>query len=228
MAATRFKLYPDLAGARRRRIVADVLVIAWTAASAVAGLVVYTLVIELQVVGGAITDIGQRLNQWIDAFGAAVPGQNVPIVGSTIGDYVNRLLASLQRASGDAVIRQGQAVSDAAGAAALALGVIAGLVMVSAVTPWYLVRRWRGGRELGAMVTFLESANVPRTRALLAHRAAITLPVWRVMAVTRDPIADLTAGRYDALAAELLASLGLEPGRIGLDGGRPDRITPRS
>lgn len=214
---SRLKLYPDLAAARTRRAVADVLVAAWTAAAAVAGFAAYEAVLRLQAVGSAISDIGGRLNHWIDAIGGAVPGQNLPVLGGALGDYVKQVVASLQGASGDAVIQQGRAVSDDVRMLAVALGVIAGLLVVHVVTPWYVIRRWRGARELAAMVTFLESADAGRARALLAHRAAFTLPVRRVMAVTSDPVEDLREGRYDVLAAELLISSGLEPRRLGKD-----------
>lgn len=202
------KLYPDPGWLRTRRLVTDLLVVAWSAAWVLIGVGIYRLVISLERVGDGVTGAGQKIDGIISAFRSSVPS-GVPLVSS----FMNQLSTSLERSSGRPLITLGSEVhADVARlAVALALAVAAPPLLI--VSGRYLVRRWREVRELRAAKAFLDAAvargEVPAVKALLAYRAVTTLSFAQIMRVSVDPVADLASGRHEELAAAELAHIGL-------------------
>lgn len=211
------KLYPDGARGAAKRIVADLLAAAWTAASIVAGLRVHDLVLSLRVVATAITDTGRTFNSWIDTFQNVAP-VNIPLIGGAISDYLRGLAGSLRASTGDVLVSNGSSLYAQIGTIALGLGVIAGLVPFLAVVVPFAFWRWRDVREMGAAAAFVRMAartgRVEEARALLAFRAVSKLPFRRLMQVSADPIGDLQSQMYEALAGEMLRAAGLGPARL--------------
>lgn len=71
---------------------------------------------------------------------------------------------------------------------------------------------------MGSALSFLRSTSgageIEQARTLLAIRAVCSLPLQRLMRVSKDPAADLRAQHHEALAAEMMRSLGLDPSRL--------------
>lgn len=202
------KLYPDPGLQRTWRIVADVLVAAWSAFWLFAGVEIYRLVISLQRLADGITGAGQQIDGIIAAFRSSIPG-GLPLVSS----FFDQLSNSLEQSSGRPLIAIGGQVHGDVARLAVALAVAVGAPPLLIVTGLYLVRRWREVRERGAANAFVAAAVAqgagPAVTALLAHRAVTTLSFAQLMRVSRDPVGDLVNGRHEALAAAQLAQIGL-------------------
>lgn len=206
------KLYPDPGWQRTRRIVADLLVLAWSAIWIYAGVEIYRLVISLQRLADGITGTGQRIDGIISAFRESVPG-GVPLVSS----FLDQLGTALERSSGRPLMALGTAAHGDVARLALLMALTVSAPSLILVSGRYLVRRWRDARELGAARAFVDAAvtggAAPAVTALLAYRAVTTLSFAQLMRVSRDPVADLLNGRHDRLAAAQLVHLGLSPKR---------------
>jgi hypothetical protein len=205
-------LYPDRWGGRAGRLTLDILVLLWTAAWALAGWAMYSLVMMLEVLADAITSTGRTFESWIEAFRNASP-QGIPGISSALGNLANQL----QRSGADVLIQNGAAAHDRIQQLAIATGVFVGLMPILIVTGGYLLWRVRDVREMSAAAAFVRAAQrsgrVEQARAVLAHRAVATLPFRQLMGASADPIGDLEEGRHDALAAAMLRRAGLRPGR---------------
>jgi hypothetical protein len=200
-------LYPQSWRGRAGRLLLDLLVLLWTAAWVVAGWATYQMVAALQVVADAITRTGTTFNDWVRAFENAVPG-NIPGLGGALSS----LTGALQRAAGDPLVRSGMQAHDAIQHVAIALGLFVALLPIVTVTGLYLVWRVRDVRELSAAVAFVRAAErsgrIAEANAVLAHRAVALLPFRQLIRASPDPIGDLAAGRYEALAAAMLRRAG--------------------
>ena len=203
-------IYPARWPGRLGRAVLDVLAVAWTAASVLAGLTVHGLVLGLQVISGSIVSTGNLLNSWVTDFQHAVP-QGVPVVSGAL----NTLVGGLPRSPGDPLVQSGMSASDRINQLAVGLGLFVAAVPILALIPLYLFWRVRDVRERSAAQAFVEAAQqsgqIEQAKALLAHRAIVRLPFRDLMDVSSDPVADLAGGRHDALAAALLRRAGLHP-----------------
>jgi hypothetical protein len=203
-------LYPAQWGGRLGRAVLDLLAAAWTVAWVLAGLAVHNLVLGLQVIADSITGTGRLLNSWVADLTNAVP-QGVPLVSGAL----NSLVGALPSSAGDTLVRSGMSAHDRIDQLAIGLGVFVAAAPILAVIPLYLL--WRVGdvRERSAARAFVETARrtgrLAQARALLAQRAVVSLSFKDLMQASSDPIADLTDGRHDALAAALLRRQGLPP-----------------
>ena len=207
------KFYPDRPTPRFARLLLDLGIAIWTAVWVATGMAVYRLVTGLWAVSDAITGTGRTFNSWLGAFRGAIP-RNVPLLSS----YLSATADALQRHTGDSLIQTGAQAHDSIQNFAVALGVITAAPPILIVTGLYLLWRWRDVREMGAALAFVRAAErsgrEEQARALLAFRAVATLSFRRLMRVSRDPVGDLAERRYDALAAEMLRSAGLESFRL--------------
>jgi hypothetical protein len=212
------KLYPDDRAPMVRRLALDLAVLAWTGLGVWLGFLVHDQILKLRAIGTAIGDTGRTLNGWISDFSSAVPGQGAPIIGSALGDYVDRLEKALHAHSGDLLVSRGNQLNDLIASLALYVSITAAAVVVLAVVVPYSLRRVGGAREMGAGRAFVESARaggrVREAEALLAFRALATLPFARIMRVSRNPVGDLAEGDHTALAGAMLASMGLQARRL--------------
>jgi hypothetical protein len=203
-------MYPLSWSGRLGRLLLDLLVVLWTAAWVVAGWTAYQMVTALQVVADAITRTGTTFNDWLHAFQNAVPGSIPGISGA-----LSSLTAALQRAAGDPLVQSGMQAHDAIQHVAIGLGLFVALLPIVTVTGLYLVWRVRDVRELTAAGEFVRAAErsgrVAEANAVLAHRAVALLPFRQLIRASPDPIGDLAAGRYEALAAAMLRRAGTRP-----------------
>ncbi|GAA1897036.1 hypothetical protein [Lapillicoccus jejuensis] len=196
------RLYADLPARRTRQVVADVLVLAWVVAFALAGRAVHDTVLRLQGPADRLTSAGSSFGSSMQ--GAAEQLGRLP----GVGDALRRPFDSAA-GSGAELTRAGQDLADAAGHLALVLGLVVALVPVSIVVlPWLLLRlRW-----------VHRAAAVGRVAAgdldLVALRALAHQPVRRLAALGPAPARAWREGDPVAVRrlAELeLTSLGLRP-----------------
>ena len=73
------KLYPDRPFAAFVRVAFDLTTIAWVAAWAALGWLIYKTVLGLQVIADGMTSTGATFNAWIASFRNAVPG-GIPLL----------------------------------------------------------------------------------------------------------------------------------------------------
>jgi hypothetical protein len=225
------KFYPDRPGSRFALLLLDLAVVIWGAAWLAAGMAVYRLVTGLWVVSDAIGGTGRTFNSWIGEFRNAVP-HNIPLIGG----YLTSTANALQKHTGDPLIQTGAQAHDTIQQVAMGLAVLTAAPPILIVGGLYVVRRWRQAREMGSALAFVRAAErsgtLEQARALLAFRAVATLPFSRLMRASRDPVADLSGGRHEDLAAEMLRSAGLEsfrlyrrwPAQLEEGGSPPERL----
>ena len=214
------KLYPDHVPARVPRIAGDMAVTVWGMLWIAIGFAVYATVMALTVISDGIAGTGRTFNGWLDAFRSISP-RGVPLLSQFLQDQT----AALKRYGGDQLISAGGQAHDSIHNLAVALGLLSALPPILIVCGGYALWRWRDAREMGAALTFVRIAErtgrLEQARALLAYRAVANLSFARLMKVSQDPVGDLAAHRYDALAAEMLKKAGLESFRL-YDRGAPE------
>lgn len=186
------QLYADKPGRRVRQVAADlaVLIGCWLAVRA--GIATYRLVDRLAGPGRATESAGTDLRLAADGAGGRI--DDLPVVGDTLAAPFAALADS-----GAALVAAGQAQQEAVAQLGLVLGLLVGglplLVLVALVVP----PRIRWVRDAGAARALSADAD---GQALLATRAAATLPLHRLLAAGTTPV---------ALAALQLDELGLVP-----------------
>lgn len=206
------KLYPDQLPGRIARLTLDALVLAWTALWVIAGIAIHRTVLQLEVIADGVASTGRTFDSWIAAFRSSTP----PVPG--FRSSLQSLADSLERATGAQLVQRGAAAHDAIERLALVLAVVVVLPPILTVASRFVSWRWRDARERGAALTFVSGVHDPARRdealALLAFRAVATLPFGRIVRVSPDPVGELLAGQYEALAGEMLKGVGLRPRRL--------------
>ncbi len=207
------KVYPDRAWPATLRVLGDLGSLAWAAAWAWLGWLIYRTVMGLEGIADAITSTGATLDSWIQSFRNAIPGG---IPGLT--DFLHSVADQLQRYSGDPLISTGHNVHDAIFRTAVSLGLFVALPPILLVLIPYITWRWRDMRELGAALAFVRIASITgradQARAVLAMRAVTMLSFRQLMSASADPVGDLAEHRYDRLADAMLRRAGLDPARL--------------
>ena len=227
------KLYPDPAGRKARWIAADVIVIVWLVFWSFLGYYVHHLIEILQAIPDAIDRAGSTLDAPLqDAMNRAA---QIPIVGSWIVDQIqNASNATAGRAHAVA-----GALSNLIDVAAIGLALAVALPPVLLVIGFYGFIRWRASREMGSAKRVVDVAlrehQGAQLNEALARRALEVVPYRRLVKVSPDPLGELEAGRYNALAAQALRAAGLNPelSRPSPDAAAPletgpGRMTPHS
>jgi hypothetical protein len=207
------KFYSDRPGARFGQLLLDLAAVIWVAVWIAIGKAVYGLVTALWAVSDAISNTGHTFNSWIADFRNAVP-RNIPF----IGDYLSSAGDALQKHTGDSLIQTGAQAHESIQQMAVALALLTAGPPILIAGGLYVIWRWRTAREMGSALAFVRAAErsgtLEQARALLAFRAVATLPFSRLMRASSDPVGDLSGGRHDQLAAEMLRSSGLESYRL--------------
>jgi hypothetical protein len=185
----------------QRSIVAiDVLVVLWTVVWIVLGVAVGTFVERLGAVGDGLEDAGQAIGRAGEAVGQL---SDVPLVGEGFSDVA----AEIQGVGRDTVAR-GRSVEDDVDRLALLIGMSLALGPTLPILAVWLPPRVSRERERRALRTSLRRGD-GAALAYLANRAVATRLFRELRAVSDDPIADLAAGRYEALASLELDHLSL-------------------
>lgn len=213
------KFYPDHVPARIPRLVGDMLTTLWVVVWLAAGLTVYRVVEGLQTLADGLTSTGHTFDSWIASFRGAVP-RGIPGLSSFLGGVAD----ALQRNTGDPLISLGGQAHGTIDNMALAFGLVTALPPILIVGGAYAAWRWRDAREMGAALAFVRSAErsgrLEQARAVLAYRAVAQLSFAQLMKSSHDPVGDLSAHRYHALAAAMLKRAGLNSFRL-YDPGAP-------
>ena len=203
------KLYPDPPGRKARWIGTDVVVVVWLAFWSFLGYYVHQLIEVLQAIPDAIDRAGNALDAPLQ--NAMNRAAQIPIVGGLIVDRI-------QNASNSTVGRVhaiATALSNIIDIAALGMALAIAAPAILLVIGFYGSVRWRASREMGSAKRVVEVAmqqhRGEQLKESLARRALEVVPYRRLVKVSPDPLGELEAGRYDALAEQALIAAGLSP-----------------
>lgn len=176
----------------QRSVVAiDVLVLLWTVAWLVLGITVGTFVERLGAVGESVEGAGQAIHRAGDAVGRL---SEVPLVGEGFGAVANEI-----RTIGNETVQNGRSVEQDIDTLALLIGVGLAVGPTLPVLMVWIPPRMSRERERRALRRSLKSGDGVAL-AYLAHRAVAGRLFRELRTASDDPIADLAAGRYEALA----------------------------
>ena len=185
----------------QRSVVAiDVLVLLWTVAWLVLGITVGTFVERLGAVGESVEGAGQAIHRAGDAVGRL---SEVPLVGEGFEAVANEI-----RTIGDETVQNGRSVEQDIDTLALLIGVGLAVGPTLPVLAVWIPPRMSRERERRALRRSLKSGD-GAALAYLAHRAVAGRLFRELRTASDDPVADLAAGRYEALAALELEHLAL-------------------
>jgi hypothetical protein len=185
---------------QRSLVAIDLLVVLWTVAWIVLGVAVGTFVERLGAVGEGLEDAGRAIGRAGEAVGQL---SDVPLVGEGFSEVA----AEIQGVGQDTVTR-GRSVEEDVDRLALLVGMSLALGPTLPILAVWLPPRVSRERERHALRTSLRRGD-GAALAYLANRAVATRRFRELRAVSDDPIADLAAGRHEALATLELDHLAL-------------------
>jgi hypothetical protein len=185
----------------QRSVVAiDVLVLLWTVAWLVLGITVGTFVERLGSVGESVEGAGHAIHRAGDAVGRL---SEVPLVGEGFEAVANEI-----RTIGNETVQNGRSVEQDIDTLALLIGVGLAVGPTLPVLAVWIPPRMSRERERRALRRSLKSGDGVAL-AYLANRAVAGRLFRELRTASDDPVADLAAGRYEALAALELEHLAL-------------------
>jgi hypothetical protein len=185
----------------QRSIVAlDLLVVLWTAAWIVLGIAVGTFVERLGAVGDGMENTGRAIGRAGDAIDQLA---DVPLVGGGFATVAQEI-----HAIGRDTVQDGRSVQDDVDSLALLIGAGLALGPTLPILALWVPPRVSRERERHALRKSLKSGDRVAL-AYLANRAVATRLFRELRKASDDPVADLAAGRYEALAALELEHLSL-------------------
>jgi hypothetical protein len=177
----------------QRSIVAiDLVVIVWTIAWIVLGVAVGTFVERLGAVGEGMEDTGRAIGRAGDAVDQL---SDVPLVGEGF-DAIAQEIQEVGRETAE----NGRSVEDDVDSLAVLIGAGLALGPTLPILALWVPPRVSRGRERRALRKSLESDDRVAL-AYLANRAVATRLFRELRKASDDPVADLAAGHYEALAA---------------------------
>lgn len=185
----------------QRSIVAiDLLVVLWTAAWLVLGIAVGNFVARLGAVGEGMQDTGRAIGRAGDAVGQL---SDVPLVGEGF-DAIAQEIQEI----GSETAQNGRSVEDDVDSLAVLIGAGLALGPTLPILALWVPPRVSRERERHSLRKSLKSDDGVAL-AYLANRAVATRGFRELRKASDDPVADLEAGRYEALAALELDHLAL-------------------
>ena len=185
----------------QRSIVAiDLLVLMWTIVWVVLGVTVGMFVSRLGAVGDGLQDAGRAIGRAGDAVGELA---DVPVVGEGFAAIATEI-----RDVGVETQEDGRAIEDDVDRLAWLIGASLALAPTLPILAIWVPPRVSRERERHALRRSLRTED-GAALAYLANRAVATRGFRELLAVSDDPVRDLSAGRHDALASLELDHLGL-------------------
>lgn len=178
----------------------DLLVVLWTAAWLVLGIAVGTFVGRLGAVGDGLQNTGRAIGRAGDAIDQL---SDVPLVGGGFATVADEI-----RGMGTETVQNGRSIEDDVDSLALLIGAGLALGPTLPILALWVPPRVSRERERHALRKSLKSGDGVAV-AYLANRAVATRLFREVRKASDDPVADLEAGRYEALAALELEHLSL-------------------
>jgi hypothetical protein len=186
------------------QVVADLIVLTWTAAWIWVAVAIHGGMLTLASAGFHLRDGAGGVASNLGSAGDGV--RKTPLVGDTLAAP----LAGAGSAAGQ-VASAGQEFGDRLTGAALPVAIAVAIAgAVPFVLPWLIVR-WHYARRAGATAALLDR---PGGQRLLALRAMTGRPTARLLALHPDPVGAWDRGDPEvtaALAALELRALGLRP-----------------
>ena len=177
----------------QRSIVAiDLLVVLWTIAWIVLGIAVGTFVERLGAVGEGMEDTGRAIGRAGDAVGQL---SDVPLVG----EGFDAIAQEIQEIGRETALN-GRSVENDVDSLAVLIGAGLALGPTLPILAMWVPPRVSRERERRALRKSLASDD-RAALAYLANRAVATRLFRELRNASDDPVADLAAGRYEALAA---------------------------
>ena len=196
----------------QRSVVAiDLLIVCWTVLWIVVGIAVGSFVERLGAVGDGLEDAGRAIGRAGEAVGEL---GDVPLVG----EGFSTMAAEIRGVAQDTASR-GRDIEEDVDRLALLVGLSLALAPTLPVLALWVPPRVSRERERHALRASLRRAD-GAALAYLANRAVATRGFRELLAVSDDPIADLTTGRHDALASLELSHLSLRSAPRSLSGSR--------
>jgi hypothetical protein len=178
----------------------DLLVVLWTAAWLVLGIAVGTFVERLSAVGDGLQNTGRAIGRAGDAIDQL---SDVPLVGGGFATVAQEI-----QGMGRETVRNGRSIEDDVDSLALLIGAGLALGPTLPILALWVPPRVSRERERHALRKSLKSGDRVAL-AYLANRAVATRLFRELRKASDDPVADLEAGRYEALAALELEHLSL-------------------
>jgi hypothetical protein len=185
---------------QRSVVVIDLLVVVWTAAWLVLGIAVGTFIERLGAVGEGMEASGRAIVRAGDAVGDLA---DVPLVGEGFG-----VVAEEIRVIGRETVENGRSVENDVDSLALLVGAGLALGPTLPVLALWVPPRVSRERERHALRKSLKRGD-RAALAYLANRAVATRLFRELRTASDDPVADLAAGRFEALAELELDHLSL-------------------
>jgi hypothetical protein len=178
----------------------DLLVVLWTAAWLVLGIAVGTFVERLSAVGDGLQNTGRAIGRAGDAIDQL---SDVPLVGGGFATVAQEI-----QEMGRDTVQNGRSIEDDVDSLALLIGAGLALGPTLPILALWVPPRVSRERERHALRKSLKSGDRVAL-AYLANRAVATRLFRELRKASDDPVADLEAGRYEALAALELEHLSL-------------------
>jgi hypothetical protein len=178
----------------------DLLVVLWTVAWLVLGIAVGTFVERLSAVGDGLQNTGRAIGRAGDAIDQL---SDVPLVGGGFATVAQEI-----QGMGRDTVQNGRSIEDDVDSLALLIGAGLALGPTLPILALWVPPRVSRERERHALRKSLKSGDRVAL-AYLANRAVATRLFRELRKASDDPIADLEAGRYEALAALELEHLSL-------------------
>jgi hypothetical protein len=178
----------------------DLLVVLWTAAWLVLGIAVGTFVERLSAVGDGLQNTGRAIGRAGDAIDQL---SDVPLVGGGFATVAQEI-----QGMGRDTVQNGRSIEDDVDSLALLIGAGLALGPTLPILALWVPPRVSRERERHALRKSLKSGDRVAL-AYLANRAVATRLFRELRKASDDPVADLEAGRYEALAALELEHLSL-------------------
>jgi len=177
----------------QRSVVAiDLLVVLWTVSWLVLGIAVGTFVDRLGGIGESLQGTGQTIHRAGDAVDRL---SDVPLVGEGFGSLANEI-----HTIGTETVEHGLSVEQDIHRLALLIGIGLAAGPTLPVLAVWIPPRVARERERRALKKSLRSGDGVAL-AYLANRAVAGRLFRELRTASDDPVADLAAGRYEALAA---------------------------
>lgn len=182
----------------RSLMLLDAAAVAWVAICVVLALLLSAEVRGLSRNGDAVVYVGRQ----VESVGVTLEQlASVPVIGAEVGSAARNVRAAGRRAQ-----MSGREARDSTESLSTLFGIAVIVIPVVPLLFFYLPLRVARARDAAALRRLLRDApDDPHLQRLLAHRALMTLPYHRLARLPGRPWEDLSAGRYEQLAAVEMA-----------------------
>jgi hypothetical protein len=180
---------------RRSQALTDVILLSWAVLWIAVGIAVANEVRGLAEISGTVGEVGQAMI----TVGETI--QSLPLIGGDAGDDIS--------AAGRDAVTSARGARESAEAVSTLLGLSIALIPSLPVLVLYVPNRIAGARERRELARAVASGRDPWVDEVLARRALVHLPYRRLRQISDDPVADLRAGRVEALATAELEWFGV-------------------